>query len=502
MDKKTGVHAKHLETDIVVVGGGGAGLTAAVAAAENGAKVIVLEKEESPGGNGSLTTGLFATETRLQERMSLFVRTDDAFKFVMDYSHLEIDARIVRTFLDKSGDTIRWLEEKGIEFDGATLFYGDTQLPVFHCPVGGMGGRDIVKMLLKNCATLGVRVLTNTRVTKIVKDEKGKVTGVLAETKGKDVTIAARTVIIATGGHGSNKELLKKYHDSYTEDVVYMGLPHSGDGIALAEKIGANTEGWGSLIYHGPMFALPIHSQGGTQIRYTMRQPYTVWVNKRGQRFVDEACRNVPIDTANALHQQPGKVCYSLFDEKIKINMMENGFKRGGGYRVRPGTKPIDLDKEFQVQAGKGFLKIANSWREIAQWIGTTPESLKDTMDEYNHFADQGYDRDFLKDRIHLLPLRTPPYYAIKCAQAFLDTLGGIKINHFMEVLDHTDQSIPGLYAVGVTTSGWEPRSYCVTLAGNAFGFAINSGRLAAENAVKYINSEKHAVASKKNRRR
>jgi hypothetical protein len=56
--------------------------------------------------------------------------------------------------------------------------------------------------------------------------------------------------------------------------------------------------------------------------------------------------------------------------------------------------------------------------------------------------------------------------------------------------------------SVGVTTSGWEPRSYCVTLAGNAFGFAINSGRLAAENAVKYINVGKNAVSSKKNTRR
>jgi fumarate reductase flavoprotein subunit len=502
MNKKARLDANRLETEIVIIGGGGAGLTAAVAAAENGAKVVVLEKEGSPGGNGSLTTGLFATETRLQERMSLFVRTDDAFKFVMDYSHLEIDPRIVRAFLDKSGDTIRWLEEKGIEFDGSTLFYGDTQLSVFHCPVGGMGGRDIVKMLVRNCAKLDVRVLTNTRVVKIVKDEKGKVTGVLAETKGKETAIASETVIIATGGHGSNTELLKKYHDSYSEDVVYMGLPHSGDGVALAEEIGANTGGWGSLIYHGPMFALPIHSQGGTQIRYTMRQPYTVWVNKKGQRFVDEACRNVPIDTANALHQQPGKVCYSLFDETIKQNMIENGFKRGGGYRVRPGTKPTDLDKEFQIQADKGFLKIADSWDEIARWIGVAPKALKTTIDEYNHFSDQGYDRDFLKDRIHLLPLRTPPYYAIKCAQAFLDTVGGIKINHFMEVLDRQDQSIPGLYAVGVTTSGWEPRSYCVTLAGNAFGFAINSGRLAAENAVKYIKAGKKEVSSKKNTRR
>ncbi len=130
---------EQLQSEVVVIGGGGSGLAAAVAAAEKGAKVIVVEKQGAPGGNSSLAAGLFATETRLQERLSLFVRTDEAFKFVMDYSHLEIDPRIVRAFLDKTGDTIRWLEEKGIEFDGGTLFYGDTLLPVFHCPVGGDG---------------------------------------------------------------------------------------------------------------------------------------------------------------------------------------------------------------------------------------------------------------------------------------------------------------------------------------------------------------------------
>jgi fumarate reductase flavoprotein subunit len=483
-----GRKAKKWKCSVAIIGGGAAGLTASVAAAEKGAKVVVIEKEDILGGNGLLTTGLFATETRLQERMSLLVRTDDAYKLVMDYSHLEIDPRTMRAFLDKSGDTIHWLEEKGIEFDGATLFYGETGFPVFHCPVGGMGGADIVRMLVKKGKELGVEHLTNTRVTRIVKDRKGVVTGVLAESAGEELSFDARCVVIATGGHGSNKELLRKYHDSWSDNVVYMGKPHSGDGVYLAEEIGADTGGWGSLIYHGPMFALPIHSQGGTQIRYTMRQPYTVWVNSRGLRFVDEGCRNVPIDTANALHQQPGKVCYSLFDEGIRRNMEEKGFRRGGGYRVRPGTKPTELEKEFQTQIKEGFLRRADSWDEIAEWIGSKPEVLKATMDEYNSFCDHGYDGVFLKDRIHLLPLRTPPFYAIKCAQAFLDTLGGIRINHHMEVLDRNADPIQGLYAVGVTTSGWEPRSYCVALAGNAFGFGINSGRIAAESAIDYMN--------------
>jgi len=46
--------------------------------------------------------------------------------------------------------------------------------------------------------------------------------------------------------------------------------------------------------------------------------------------------------------------------------------------------------------------------------------------------------------------LHTPPCYALKCYPAFLETIGGIKINHHMEVRDQEDHPIPGLYAAGI----------------------------------------------------
>ena len=69
----------------------------------------------------------------------------------------------------------------------------------------------------------------------------------------------------------------------------------------------------------------------------------------------------------------------------------------------------------------------------------------------------------------------------------FLGTIGGIKINHHMEVLDSEDNNIPGLYAAGIDTGGWQSRTYCRILAGSTLGFAINSGRIAAENAVNLL---------------
>ena len=53
-----------------------------------------------------------------------------------------------------------------------------------------------------------------------------------------------------------------------------------------------------------------------------------------------------------------------------------------------------------------------------------------------------------------------------------------------MEVLNSEDNPISGLYAAGVDTGGWEGDNDNVILSGTTFGFAINSGRIAGENAV------------------
>jgi fumarate reductase flavoprotein subunit len=83
--------------------------------------------------------------------------------------------------------------------------------------------------------------------------------------------------------------------------------------------------------------------------------------------------------------------------------------------------------------------------------------------------------------------LLTPPFFAVKGTPHFLDTLGGIRINEYMQVLSPENAFIPGLFAAGVITSGWEGDVYCSDLNGSAFGYAINSGRIAGENAAAFI---------------
>lgn len=488
-------NAENLQADIVVIGGGGAGLTAAVAAAEKGASVIVLEKR-GLGGNSALAWGIFAAESPVQKRAMIDARRDDLFKIAMNHAHWKINPMVVRALIDKSGDTIRWLEEKGLDFHCIPLY--PNQVPcVWHAPKGY--GARIIKTLAKNCRDLGVQLLVRTPAKKILSGTKGDVTGVLAETKGKEFTITTKSVVIATGGYGGNKELLRKYCPDYRDNLECLGLPHTGDGLTMATEIGAATEGLGILHMAGPALPRTVFITVGTepneirlQLTAIAMEPNTLWVNKKGKRFADENLAFDHFMSGNTIVRQPDNVSYTLLDSHLVQTMTEQGLILGMGLPTEAlGNKMTGLAKAIQAHSDKGWVKSSDSWDEIANWIGADPEVLKATIDEYNASCDQGHDPIFAKDRRYLVPLRTAPYYAIKCGAGFLSTIGGIKINEHMEVIDNQFNPIPGLYAAGIDTGGWEPDTYCTALSGHAFGFSVNSGRIAGENVAKYVSPNK-----------
>jgi fumarate reductase flavoprotein subunit len=471
-----------VRTDVVVIGAGGSGLAAAAAAAEKGASVVLLEKRNVVGGNSAMAEAFFAAESPAQQRMLTDAPRDVLFKMAMDYSHWNIDPRIVRAFIDKSGDTVRWLEAKGLEIYWVSPYYPNQVIRTEH--QARKGGADVVKVLVSTCEALGCKILCRTSARKIFKSAAGAVSGVLALNGEKEIKIDAGSAVIATGGYAANKELLKKYCPSYTEDLLYNGLPHTGDGLIMAMEAGAANEGLGMLQMFGPRHEKFAHRKVGVMCE----QPYTMWVNKKGERFVDEATIFKPFESANAVARQPGKVSYILFDEQVLQDTVNKGpvnVRQGVLYGPKR-TDLANLPAELQAEVEKGTVKMSGCWDEIAEWIGAPPEAFAATVEEYNRFCDSGHDRTFAKDRRYLVPLRTPPYYGMKGRVGIIATIGGIKINERMEVLDDSDNSIPGLYAVGNDAGGWQPDTYNVNLSGSAFGFALNSGRIAGENAAAY----------------
>ena len=490
--------------DVLIIGAGGAGLAAAVTAGEKGASVIVLEKRPKAGGATVFAEGLVAAESPVQKRLGINVTTDTLFKNHMYFNHWTLNSRVVRALIDVSGDSIRWLEEKGVVFNirqmGRPRAQGRDVVPssmnelpaVFHVPE--RFGSGIIHALLKACHESGIQVFYNVKAKNIIKNRVNTVTGVSVVINGKNTVIKAKSVVIATGGYGANKRLMKKYCPFYdTRNFARLMVKpshpgdrfrwiqkiHNGDGLLMAFDIGAASDGLGILLMNGPNFVAFNHAW-----MMAMR-PATLRVNKYGERFAQEGLG--PFVSDNATLRQPDQTTYSLFDDAFKRDIMKDGFGFvSGGLYSHDASK---IDDDLKNALANDTVKISGSWDEIAKWMGAEPEALKATISEYNSFCDKGHDDLFAKDRIFLKPLRKPPYYACKSYPAFLVTIGGIKTNHSMEILDKTDRPIKGLYGAGICVGGWSGPTYNMALAGAGCGFSVYSGRIAGTNAVDFIRS-------------
>lgn len=225
------------------------------------------------------------------------------------------------------------------------------------------------------------------------------------------------------------------------------------------------------------------------QIEFIPAQP-DLWVDQNGERFCDESIAFSETSSGNANARHREGYTYSLFDDSIKELILDKGIERGVGEDNLPGTRPVNFDRELRAALERGTteLFVAGSIEELAGKMGVNPAVLKATFDEYNRSCEKGHDDLFAKDPKYLRPLKGPKFYAVKARTICLGTLGGIRINHNMEVMDKRDNVIPGLYAGGFDAGGMYGDSYSIhDSSGLSSSFAVNSGRIAGRNALKYL---------------
>jgi fumarate reductase flavoprotein subunit len=476
---------KTMEADMVVIGGGGAGATAALTAVQKGVKkVILLEKEAELGGTSATAGGfVWGAETHLQKAAGVDTNKDVAFNEHMEFNHYDwVDPKVVRAFIDKTAETMKWLEDNGFRYKvegmggmGADAKY--TQFPVDMTGNTHNFGRTIKKMADLFTAR-GGQILLNTSAEKILRSPDGKIKGVATKNKnGESIQINTKTVILTTGGFTGNDELLKKYFPDYWDSAAYSTLAvktNTGDGIKLAEDAGAGLNSYATLIKE----PATTYFDGEESIYSRMSSSANMWVNKRGERFQNETWSGNA--SVNLLAAQPDKIGFAIFDDKMVQSITG---------RLKSQGQDADLKEFYSEWDKKGrYVKMSNNWDDIAQWIGADPKVLKANVEKYNSFCKQGHDADFGKDPGSLNELLTPPFYAVKIGPLMIDTYGPVRINKLMEVLDKEDKSIPGFYAGGATCGQIQGIDY--HFFGGALGFAISSGRIAAENAAKYISGK------------
>lgn len=483
---------KQMETDVTVVGGGTSGLAAAVQAMQGGAKVVVLEKQAKLGGTGLFCEGLFAAESKMQKRIGIDVSKQFAYKIIMDYSHWKANGALVKAFVDKSAETLDWLDALGmkIEYIGVGGFGGPLTWHViapgpdyphknprdFHC-------ERMINVLSKYVRDNGGTILLQTPGTGLIKDGD-KVVGVTAKDKsGEKINIKSKAVIIATGGFANNKEMMKKYVKDYPDVIPVGNIGKDGDGIRMAEAAGATLEGMSTVQAYRPGLA-GFHP--ADQMIALAVQPY-FWVDPTGVRYTDESSIEIWPYSGNAI-TRIGGTAYSIYDDETRKMAVEKGIEMPLGEWVLQGTKLVKWEDAFNKELARkrGNVFKADTIEDLAKQLGMNPDTLKASVERMNASYAARADSEFNKRTKYLRPIATGPFYATKLLPRHLGTLGGVRITAKAEALNAKGVPIPGLYAVGTDAGGMYGDSYDLLLGGGTAGFAVNSGRIAAENALKY----------------
>ena len=487
---------ENMKTHVVVGACGLSGLAASLAAAEAGKSVIALEKSNFTGGAANMGMSPLGIGTRQQKEANFLMTPAEAWRKHMNFIHWNGDARLVKKHYEKSASTIEWLEGMGVEFDHLITAYAvgenerayATAYPTAHCvrPEGGgtPGPRcagAMIKKMTEHANELGVNIMFETTGEKVIMED-GKAVGVIAKKGSETFEVRADAVIICTGGFGDNPELIKeRFGFEWGKDLFSFRIPGmKGDGIRMAWEAGAGkSHMMMELMYQCPDNMTVWKFDGA------FRQP-GLWVNMRGERFMNEDLAPNSTFTGNAILQQPKNVGISIMDTK----MIKKYIKRGPdlldhvhGNDMFDGWDQTVADAEA---AGYKYFHKADTLEELAEKIGLPVDKFMETVEEYNDMCEAGWDDLFEKDRHYLYPMEKGPFYALEFYAGAYGTLGGIKVNHMLEVETDDDQVIPGLYSAGTDCCAIYGDCYPFTFAGNTMAFCLNSGRMAGENAAEY----------------
>ncbi|MEJ6455811.1 flavocytochrome c [Fusobacterium nucleatum] len=445
------------EADVVVIGAGGAGLTSSIAAHEKGAKVILIEKTELLGGNTNYATaGLNAAGTKIQEKLGIKDSPELFYEDTMKGGKNKNNKELVRVLVNNSSAIVDWLTERGADLSELTSTGGQS-VKRTHRPTGGSAvGPNIVAALSKTAENEKIDIRKGTKAIALVKT-KNRIVGVkVREIDGKEYTIKAKAVIVATGGFGANAKMVEKYNPKLKGFGSTNNPAIVGDGIIMVEKVGGALVDMNEIQTHPTV----VHNKTN-MITEAVRGEGAILVNRDGKRFIDELeTRDV---VSKAILNQKGKSAFLIFDEGIRTKL-----KAADGY------------------VKKGFA-VEGTLEEIAAKIGTDAKTLEATLNKYNEAVKNKVDSEFNKKTLPK-ELTGTKYYAIEVSPAVHHTMGGVRINTNAEVLGKNGRPIKGLYAAGEVTGGIHGAN---RIGGNAVADITIFGKIAGENAAIYSKSVK-----------
>lgn len=352
-------------------------------------------------------------------------------------------------------------------------------------------GQGMVAALRYAMMQRDVPLHLNTALEALI-EEGGRVVGVVAKQGGRTLRYRARRgVVLACGGFESNQQMREQYLAKPTTTQWTAAPPiNHGDGIRAGQALGAQL-GFMDKVWGSPTVCRPGAAQQIT-LFIERGMPGCVAVNRKGQRFVNEAAAYP--DFRNAMYADDAKgngtvPCWLVFDATFRYKYPMGIFLPG---QIEPDSKlPADwLDKVYYRE---------DSLDALSAKIGVDGDGLKATVSRMNEYARTGVDVEFHKgetaiDRYYsdpgvkpntcLGPIVKTPFYAVPLYPGEIGTKGGLVTDAEARVLREDGSVIAGLYATGNTSAAVMGPTYAG--AGSTLGPAMTFGYI----AVKHIAAQ------------
>ena len=446
--------------DVIVVGTGFAGLAAAIEAKKAGANVIVLEKMTFAGGNSAINGGIMTATGCPQQKMH---GIKDSILVAGAYMN---NREKVHQMVTQVLSNYEWcVKELGVQFlPDAIGQEGGHSVPRYVTTTNGSGSGIVMKEL-EYVKKLGIPVRLRTYVEHIVRDESGRVTGLEVrenykfpdKTSGTVKRIAAKKgVVLCYGGFAADVKFRM-----YQDPKLDASLDTTNQPSATSE-LWRETSAIGCLqvqndwIQCGPWGNPKEKGMGiGWQFNQTAAAEYGIWVNSKGDRFVNElANRKVRAD-AIMVEQQNGLKAFAICNE--------------------PNVQPLKKQRP-------GFLE--KMLEAMAKGAGIPLDELKKTIAAFNEAVkskkDPAFGRYINNDQV---PMVDGPWYIGECQPKVHHCMGGLYTDLNCQVIDvRNDKPIPGLYAAGESTSGVHG---AVRLGSVAILDCLVFGRIAGQKVAK-----------------
>jgi len=279
------------DVDVLIIGGGGAGTTAALTAREYGARVLLVTKLRHGDSNTVMAQGGIQAADKPNDSLA------DHFLDVIGGGGFTNVPDLVEALVHDAPGIIQWLEDLGCMFDKEpdgsmrTVHLGGTSRKRVHT-AKDYTGMEIMRTLREEFRNHpDLMAVEFAPAIELLSHGDGSCAGAVIQNleTGELLVVRAKCTIMACGGSG------RLHYQSFPTTNHYGA---TGDGLAIAYRLGARLVFLDSMQYHPTGAAFP-EQIVGQLVTEKLRGVGAQLVNVDGQQFIYQLETRDAVTSAN-----------------------------------------------------------------------------------------------------------------------------------------------------------------------------------------------------------